>query len=110
MHIMRQGEYISDHEVKIANKVAEVLCGGNVTSGDAGERAVCAGSGARSLQVAVRGEEDAGTDSVHAEDGEDVEELSLTWRINESPRARRPRDSRQDAGATRKATQSRFGF
>ena len=31
VHIMRQGEYISDHEVKIANKVAEVLCGGNVT-------------------------------------------------------------------------------
>jgi len=35
VHIMRQGEYISDHEVKIATKVAEVLCGGNVTSGTA---------------------------------------------------------------------------
>jgi 3-hydroxyacyl-CoA dehydrogenase len=33
VHIMRQGEYISDHEVKIATKVAEVLCGGSVTSG-----------------------------------------------------------------------------
>ena len=33
VHIMRQGEYISDHEVKIATKVAEVLCGGNITSG-----------------------------------------------------------------------------
>ncbi len=33
VHIMRQGEYISDHEVKIATKVAEVLCGGNVTWG-----------------------------------------------------------------------------
>jgi len=33
VHMMRQGEYISDHEVKIGNKVAEVLCGGNVTSG-----------------------------------------------------------------------------
>ena len=32
-HIMRQGEYITDHEVKIAGKVAEVLCGGNVTPG-----------------------------------------------------------------------------
>ena len=31
--LMRQGEYISDHEVKIGNKVAEVLCGGNVTPG-----------------------------------------------------------------------------
>jgi 3-hydroxyacyl-CoA dehydrogenase len=33
VHIMRQGEYITDHEVKIATKVAEVLCGGNVTAG-----------------------------------------------------------------------------
>jgi 3-hydroxyacyl-CoA dehydrogenase len=33
VHIMREGEYISDHEVKIANKVAEVLCGGNVNPG-----------------------------------------------------------------------------
>jgi len=33
VHLMRQGEYISDHEVRIGNKVAEVLCGGNVTPG-----------------------------------------------------------------------------
>ena len=33
VHIMRQGEYITDHEVKIGNKVAEVLCGGTVTPG-----------------------------------------------------------------------------
>jgi 3-hydroxyacyl-CoA dehydrogenase len=33
IHIMWQGEYISDHEVKIGTKVAEVLCGGNVTPG-----------------------------------------------------------------------------
>jgi 3-hydroxyacyl-CoA dehydrogenase len=33
VHIMRQGEFISDHEVKIATKVAEVLCGGDVTPG-----------------------------------------------------------------------------
>jgi 3-hydroxyacyl-CoA dehydrogenase len=31
VHLMRQGEYISDHEVKIATKVAEVLCGGAVS-------------------------------------------------------------------------------
>jgi 3-hydroxyacyl-CoA dehydrogenase len=35
IHIMRQGEFISDHEVKIGTKVAEVLCGGNVTPGTA---------------------------------------------------------------------------
>jgi 3-hydroxyacyl-CoA dehydrogenase len=33
VHIMRQGEFISDHEVKIAGKVAEVLCGGDVNPG-----------------------------------------------------------------------------
>jgi 3-hydroxyacyl-CoA dehydrogenase len=33
VHIMRQGEFISDHEQKIGNKVAEVLCGGNLTPG-----------------------------------------------------------------------------
>jgi 3-hydroxyacyl-CoA dehydrogenase len=33
VYLMRQGEYISDHEVKIGSKVAEVLCGGNVTPG-----------------------------------------------------------------------------
>lgn len=31
VHLMRQGDYISDHEVKIATKVAEVLCGGAVS-------------------------------------------------------------------------------
>jgi 3-hydroxyacyl-CoA dehydrogenase len=33
IHLMRQGEYISDHEVKIGTKVAEILCGGHVTPG-----------------------------------------------------------------------------
>jgi 3-hydroxyacyl-CoA dehydrogenase len=33
VHIMRQGGYISDHDQKIGIKIAEVLCGGNVTSG-----------------------------------------------------------------------------
>jgi len=33
VHLMRQGEFITDHEVKIATKIAEVLCGGNVTPG-----------------------------------------------------------------------------
>ena len=33
IHMMRQGEFISDHEVKIGHKVAEVLCGGKITPG-----------------------------------------------------------------------------
>jgi 3-hydroxyacyl-CoA dehydrogenase len=33
VHLMRQGEFITEHEVKIATKIAEVLCGGAVTPG-----------------------------------------------------------------------------
>jgi 3-hydroxyacyl-CoA dehydrogenase len=33
VHIMRQGEFITEHEVKIGNKIAEVLCGGAVSPG-----------------------------------------------------------------------------
>jgi 3-hydroxyacyl-CoA dehydrogenase len=31
--LMRQGEFISDHDVKVANHVAHILAGGNVTAG-----------------------------------------------------------------------------
>ena len=33
IHLMRQAEFISDHDLKVATKVAEVICGGNVTPG-----------------------------------------------------------------------------
>jgi len=33
VHLMRQGDFITDYEVKLAAKIAEVLCGGNVTPG-----------------------------------------------------------------------------
>ena len=33
VHLMRQGDYISDHEQKLGTKIAEVLCGGNITPG-----------------------------------------------------------------------------
>jgi 3-hydroxyacyl-CoA dehydrogenase len=33
VYLMRQGEYISDHDVKVANWVAYALCGGNVKPG-----------------------------------------------------------------------------
>jgi 3-hydroxyacyl-CoA dehydrogenase len=34
VHIMRQGDYITEYEVKLATKIAEVLCGGNITPGN----------------------------------------------------------------------------
>ena len=33
VHLMRQGDFITDYEVKLAGKIAEVLCGGNITPG-----------------------------------------------------------------------------
>jgi 3-hydroxyacyl-CoA dehydrogenase len=33
VYLMRQGAYISDHELKLGTKIAEVLCGGNITPG-----------------------------------------------------------------------------
>jgi 3-hydroxyacyl-CoA dehydrogenase len=33
VHMMRQGDYITDYEVKLGAKIAEVLCGGNITPG-----------------------------------------------------------------------------
>jgi 3-hydroxyacyl-CoA dehydrogenase len=33
VYLMREGEFISDHDVKVANRVAHVMCGGNVTPG-----------------------------------------------------------------------------
>jgi 3-hydroxyacyl-CoA dehydrogenase len=33
VHLMRQGDFITDYEVKLGVKIAEVLCGGNVTPG-----------------------------------------------------------------------------
>ena len=33
VYLMRQGGFISDHEQKMGTKIAEVLCGGNVTPG-----------------------------------------------------------------------------
>jgi 3-hydroxyacyl-CoA dehydrogenase len=33
VYLMREGEYISDHDVKVANRVAHVLCGGAITPG-----------------------------------------------------------------------------
>ncbi len=33
VHLMRQGDFITDYEVKLGEKIAEVLCGGKVTPG-----------------------------------------------------------------------------
>ena len=80
VHIMRQGDYISDHEVKIATKVAEVLCGGNVTPGTPVSEQYILDLEREAFKLLVRRAEDAGADSVHIEDGEDAAELNCTRR------------------------------
>jgi len=33
VYLMREGEFISHHDVKVANRIAHVMCGGNITPG-----------------------------------------------------------------------------
>jgi 3-hydroxyacyl-CoA dehydrogenase len=33
VYMMRQGDYITEYEVKLATRIAEILCGGNITPG-----------------------------------------------------------------------------
>jgi 3-hydroxyacyl-CoA dehydrogenase len=33
VYLMLEGEYISEHDAKVANKVAYVMCGGSITPG-----------------------------------------------------------------------------
>ena len=33
VYLMRQGDFITEHEAKLGARIAEVLCGGNVTPG-----------------------------------------------------------------------------
>jgi 3-hydroxyacyl-CoA dehydrogenase len=33
VHLLRQGDFITDYEVRLGGKIAEVLCGGNITPG-----------------------------------------------------------------------------
>ena len=72
VYIMRQGDFITDYEVKLGGKIAEGALRRERHAGDARERAVHPRPGTRGFQVAVRRKEDAGEDSVHAEDGQDA--------------------------------------
>ena len=65
VHLMRQAEYITDHDVKIGNKVAEVLCGGAVTPGTLFSEQYLLDLEREGLQIALRREEDPGTDPIH---------------------------------------------
>ena len=69
VYLMRQGEFISDHEQKLGTKDRRSSLRRKYHARHAGQRTVPARPGARGLQVPVRRKEDAGENSVHAEDG-----------------------------------------
>ncbi len=78
VHLMRQAEYISDHEVKIATKIAEVLCGGNVTSGTPVSEQYILDLEREAFKIVMWRAQDTRANSVHAEDGEDAKELRFS--------------------------------
>ena len=52
---MREGQFISEHDARIANWVAHTLCGGKVDAGNAGHRAIPPRPRTRSLPQPLRG-------------------------------------------------------
>ena len=73
---MREGQYISDHDVKVANWVAYALCGGKVTPGTLVSEQYLLDLEREAFLSLVRREEDAGADCVYVEDGQAAEELA----------------------------------
>ncbi len=73
----RQGHFISDYDMIVAEKLAHVLSGGRLSGIAERFRAVSAGSGTRGFPEPVRQPEDAGAHAVYAEDGQTAPKLKL---------------------------------
>ncbi len=73
--LMGEAGYASEHDQKVARWAAYILCGGRVTAGTAGERAVSAGPGARGVSFAVRRAQDAGAHRIYTEDRQAAAQL-----------------------------------
>ncbi len=80
---MHEGQFITDHEVKIGNRVAEVLCGGAVNPGTPVSEQYLLDLEREAFKSLMRREENARAHSVHPEDGKDAEELksSCQWPV-----------------------------
>ncbi len=74
---MRQGHFISDHDVVIAEKLAQCSERRPADGRTDRFRTISAGSGARSVPEPVRQSENAGAHGVYAEDGQAAEELII---------------------------------
>ena len=75
VYMMRQGEFISDHDVKVANKVAYVLCGGAVTPGTPVSEQYLLDLEREAFLSLCGEKKDAGADRVYVEDREAAAEL-----------------------------------
>ena len=75
VYLMRQGDFISDHEQKLGNKIAEVLCGGNVTSGTPISEQYLLDLEREAFKSLCGEKKTQETNSVHAEDRQDVAKL-----------------------------------
>ena len=78
----RQGDYISDYDVVIAEKLAQRFERRPPDRRADGLRAVSARSGARGVPEPVRQPEDAGAHAVYAEDREAAAELTASSHAN----------------------------
>ena len=75
VHLMHQGGYITDYEKKLGQKIGGVLCGGNVAPGTMISEQDLLDLEREAFKSLCGEKKDAGTDSVHAKNGQDVEEL-----------------------------------
>ena len=76
VHLMRQGEFISDHEVKIATKIAEVLCAGALTPGTPVSEQYLLDLEREAFKSLCGEQQDAGANSVHAENRQTASQLN----------------------------------
>ena len=86
VHLMRQGDYITEYEVKLARKIAEVLCGGDVTPGTPVSEQYILDLEREGFKSLCGRTQNAGKDSVHAENRQDTEELVLSRIETQIPR------------------------
>ncbi len=75
VHLMRQGDFITDYEVKLGGKIAQVLCGGDVTPGTPVSEQYILDLEREGFKSLCGETQDTGTDSIHIEDRQDAEEL-----------------------------------
>ena len=78
VHGMRMGNYISEHDQKIALKIANIMCGGDLTSPQEVSEQYLAGSGARSICFSDRRKENTGKNTIDTNRRKTIKELNQT--------------------------------